>query len=341
MKNHTIENSATNPLIIQALQTQAQQLLPTITQALSARQYSEIAHQRLAQQNGTQTQNTEIQTIKDNCYQGLTRAKYPQFGDVMIKWQLNHYDNPYSANLSHEVDVLKSLNDLLQNQNNSAVIAPSILNYHKIDVQALAQNQKLTVLVMSYYPNGSFAQQLAHQKHLLLTDKQKHHFIKQTAHLVATLHHAGWLHNDIKPSNLLIDTVSINDGKGCSRMPNLVMIDFALAEMIHNPIKSNPAGTPAYLAPERWQGQDATAQSDVYAFGIMMFEILMGKRPFKISDQSSDSMIDWATQHCQQPVPRLPSEYSHYQFIIDGALAKRVEKRYRSMDEVLVYLKRL
>lgn len=341
MKNHTIENSATNPLIIQALQTQAQQLLPTITQALSARQYSEIAHQRLAQQNGTQTQNTEIQTIKDNCYQGLTRAKHPQFGHVMIKWQLNHHDNPYSASLSHEIDVLKSLNDLLQNQNNSAVIAPSILNYHKIDVQALEQHQQLTVLVMPYYSCGSLAKQLNGQTHSALTDAQKHHFIYQAAHLIAKLHHVGWLHNDIKPSNLLIDTVSINDGKGCSRMPNLVMIDFALAEMIHNPIKTNPAGTPAYLASERWQGQGATVQSDVYAFGIIVVEILMGKRPFKITAQSSDPMIDWATQHCQQPIPKLPSTYSHYQFIVNGALAKRVEKRYQTMEEVLVYLKRL
>ena len=338
MKNQTIQNSASNRLIIQALQAQAQQLLPLITQALSALQYSKIVHQRIAQQNALQTRDAETKITATSCYQGLTRAKHPQFGSVMIKWQLNVFENQDLSGLTHEYDVLKSLNALLQNQSAQKASVPSVLTCEKISIQAMGQSQQLMALVMPYYSNGNLAKQLTNQNRPSLTDNHKHHFIKQAAHLVAELHHAGCLHNDIKPSNILLNAALESGGHNISETSDLVMIDFALAQTIHQPINSNPAGTPAYLAPERWQGQRATIQSDIYAFGIMMVEILMGERPFKIAAESIDPMIDWATQHCQQPVPRLPSEYSSYQFIVDDALAKRVEKRYQSMDEVLANL---
>lgn len=341
MKNQTMQNSASNRLIIQALQTQAQQLLPLITQALSALQYSEIVHQRIAQQNALKTRGTETKTTATSCYQGLTRAKHPQFGSVMIKWQLNAFENHDLSGLTHEYDVLKSLNALLQNQSAQKAFVPSVLTCEKISIQAMEQSQQLTALVMPYYPNGNLAKQLTSQNGPSLTDNHKHHFIKQAAYLVAKLHQAGWLHNDIKPSNILLNAALENGGHNINETSELVMIDFALAEMMHQPINSNPAGTPAYLAPERWQGQRATIQSDIYAFGIMMVEILTSERPFKIAAESIDPVIDWATQHCQTPVPRLPLSYSGYQFIIDRVLAKRIEKRYQSMGEILLDLEKV
>ena len=338
MKNNTMKNSASNSSTIQA---QTQQLLPIITQALSVLQYSEIAHQRIGQQSTGQTKIGKAHSIENNRYEGLTRAKHSQFGSVMIKWQLDSHNSYFLSGLNHEVNVLISLNDLLLNQTNSTAIAPSVLAYHNLDIQVLGQSQQLTVLVMCYYASGNLAKQLRHQNHSLLTDTQKHHFINQTAHLIAELHHAGWLHNDIKPNNILLDRRLTDEGQNRSRMPDLLITDFALAERVDARVESKLAGTPAYLAPERWQGEGATVQSDVYAFGIMMVEILTGRRPFKINPQSSDPMIDWATQHCQHPIPRLPTEYSHYQCIVDGALAKRIEKRYQTMDKVILDLEEL
>lgn len=339
-----MKNSASNPLIIQALHAHAQQLLPTVTQAFSVLQYGEIVHQRIGQTNTAHTeksQNTQTQHIRKTGYQGLTRATHSQFGRVMIKWQLVSHASEVSSDLAHEINVLTSLNHLSQTQNHIAAIAPLILAEHNLDIQLLGQTEQLTAMVMCYYPNGSLAKQINSQKHGLLTDKQKHHFIKQTALLIANLHNAGWLHNDIKPSNILLDGISIDSANNSSKMPNLLMTDFALAEKNDKQRKAHLAGTPAYLAPERWQGQAATVQSDIYAFGIMIVEILTGKRPFNINTQSSDPMIDWATQHCQKPIPRLPTEYNHYQFIVDVALAKRVERRYQSMEVILEALKNL
>ena len=320
--------------MIQTLQTQSQLLLPTITQALSVLQYREITHQHIAQQNSNKKCQIAAKTL--TVYQGLTRAQHPQLGYVMIKWQLSADDDSQApSHLAHEANVLKSLNLLLNNQNSLTAIAPPILAYERLTVQISEQSQQLIMVIMPYYSNGSLANQLSAKNHLLLTDKIKNHFMVQSAYLIANLHKAGWLHNDIKPSNILLDSFLKNDTDSSSITAKLLLIDFALAESVGTLSKSNLAGTPAYLAPERWQGQSATVQSDIYAFGIMMVEILIGERPFKVNIESSDPMIDWAIQHCQQPVPNLPLAYSRYQCIVEKALAKRTVKRYQSMEEVL------
>lgn len=340
-----MKNNASNPSIIQALQARAQQLLPIISQSLLAENYNELRHQRLAEQKEEQiteqNQNAKAYDITNNHYQGLTRAHHSKFGEVMIKWALTPNSNPSLVDLNHEVDVLTAINALPQHSailatDKSIAIAPPILVYKTLTLQISEHLQQLTILVMPYYPNGSLSNQLTAQQHLLLTNKQKQHFIKKSASLITHLHQAGWLHNDIKPSNILLYDILSDQDKNSSAIPNLLLSDFALSESINAAnILNHPAGTPAYLAPERWQGQSATIQSDIYAFGIMMFEILIGERPFYGHSKEDNLLKGWAIQHCQAAIPTLPLEYSRYQNVINKALAKRVEKRYQRMEEVL------
>lgn len=343
MRNNTMENSASNPSITQALQAQAMQLLPIITQELDAQHFSEIVHQRIAQQSTEQTQDIKTQHVDNTYFQGLTRAQHPQFGSVMIKWQLSDGAYPIASDLTHEANILAAVNASSKIKDNA--IAPPLLAHHCVDVQILEQPQKLIIVVMPYYSNGSLASQLTASKHLSLIASQKHHFIMKSAHLIANLHQAGWLHNDIKPSNILLEGSDDNwpvDTMSNSLTPRLLLTDFALSQrMMVDNSQPNPAGTPAYLAPERWQGQSATIQSDIYAFGVMMVEILTGKRPFKVRANSNEKSKAWAIQHCQQPIPTLSAEYSHYQYMVEKALAKRVEKRYQKMDKILIDLKLL
>jgi len=343
-----MKNSASNPSITQALQAQAMQLLPIITQELDAQHFSEIVHQRIAQQSTEQTQGQHVpfvktQHIENTYFQGLTRAQHPQFGSVMIKWQLSDGAYPIVSDLTHEADILATVNASSKIKDNA--IAPPLLAHHCVDVQILKQLQHLVIVVMPYYPNGSLASQLTASKHLSLIALQKHHFIMKSAYLIGNLHQAGWLHNDIKPSNILLDTSCdsslSNSADNSSIMPHPLLTDFALAERFNEIKEGSPAGTPAYLAPERWQGQGATVHSDIYALGIMMVEILAGRRPFQVSVNSNDKLKAWAIKHCQQPIPKLSSEYSRYQPIVDKALAKRVERRYQDLDKVLIDLRLL
>ena len=334
-----MKNSASIPSTIQAgakqaLQRQAQQILPVLNGLFLDWHYSEIAHQRISQQ----THNSEINNSEIN-YQGLTRGQHPQFGQVMIKWQLSTDANQNLADLIYEAGILKSINSLSTSKNNLKsrlpVIAPPILAYDNFTIQILKPSSQLIILVMPYYPNGSLATQLHSRNHSLLTLQRKHQFIVQSAQLIANLHNAGWLHNDIKPSNILLDGFMPNHADNSSIIPNLLLTDFALAEPISRSVGASLAGTPAYLAPERWQGHGATVQSDIYAFGVMITEILVGARPFNIDSLNDEPLREWVIQHCQQTIPTLPLEYSRYQSIVDKVLAKQVQKRYQSMKEVL------
>lgn len=344
-----MKNSASNLTTIQVLQVQAVQILPPVTAALSKLGYAEIVHQRIAQQNTDQNGSANVY-VSDVAYQGLIRAQQSQFGRVMIIWQLDTHRMQQELGLPYEVGILKELNHLCLSQTHAkpvSFIAPPVLSYEALQIQVLQQSWQLSLLTMPYYTNGSLASLIDGKKHRSLIDKHKQQLILQAAHLINNLHQVGWLHNDIKPSNILLEILQANDADNSSISFRLLLNDFALAERFERADENNrvdshkSAGTPAYLAPERWQGQSATLQSDIYAFGIMMYQLLIGERPFKVASQSSEPLRDWALQHCQQPIPSLPIEYEHYQTIINRALAKHVEKRYRSMEEVLRDLKKL
>lgn len=335
-----MKNSASNLPTIQAikqtLRRQAVQLLPELSGALTKLGYDEIAHQRISQQNNDQKHH-----VRAISYQGLTRARHSKFGRNMIKWELSHNSNHKLSTLRHEVAVLTALNNSQSTgtQDNLQAIAPLALAFKTLYVQILEQRWQLNLLAMPYYENGSLAQQLSNKNYPLLSNERKQKVIKQVAHLIANLHKAGWLHNDIKPSNVLLDgsfdNALPNSVDNSNITSNLLLTDFALAGNFHKLNSATPAGTPAYLAPERWEGLGATVQSDIYAFGIMLYEVLTGERPFKVDNQICEPLKEWAVQHCQQPIPTLPLEYQSYQGIINKALAKRVERRYKSIEEVL------
>lgn len=96
----------------------------------------------------------------------------------------------------------------------------------------------------------------------------------QLAEGLHSLHHAGKIHRDVKPSNVLV----ANDGR-------VVLLDFGLAREIRVPAKEETleegiAGTVAYMAPEQAAGRKTTPASDWYSVGVMLFEALTGRRPF-------------------------------------------------------------
>jgi serine/threonine-protein kinase len=103
---------------------------------------------------------------------------------------------------------------------------------------------------------------------------------------VAALHEHGFVHRDIKPANVMFD----RDG-------HLFVTDFGLASLRRRAPGGRPAaGTPGYMAPEAFSGK-AGAQADVYAMGVMLYELLAGRSPF------SGDLEALREQHCTAPLP--------------------------------------
>jgi serine/threonine-protein kinase len=136
---------------------------------------------------------------------------------------------------------------------------------------------------------------------------------------LAAAHDRGLLHRDLKPSNVMID------GRGHARIT-----DFGLAvKRTDDHTPGDFAGTPAYMAPERLHGAQATAQSDLYALGLILYETFTGQPALK-----ADTPEDWRQAHASS-TPRRPSLLSRdvepaVERVILQCLEKEPERRPRS-----------
>ncbi len=108
---------------------------------------------------------------------------------------------------------------------------------------------------------------------------------------LASAHDKGVLHRDLKPSNVMID------GRGRAKIT-----DFGLAVGVEDDKGgAEVSGTPAYMAPEQLAGRGASIQSDIYALGLVLYEVFTGRKAFE-----AVNLADWKRKHTEEP-PTAPS----------------------------------
>lgn len=159
--------------------------------------------------------------------------------------------------------------------------------------------------------------------------------LDQLLSALGAAHAAGVVHRDLKPGN-----VFLADARDGSRVVKLV--DFGVAKLVREQV--GPAtvtgailGTPEYMAPEQIRGNTISAATDLYAVGVMAFQMLTGERPFK-GDQ-----LQVLFAHVEQPPPRpsslAPGIPSELDAIVLRLLAKHPAERPESADAVRRALK--
>jgi serine/threonine protein kinase len=173
-------------------------------------------------------------------------------------------------------------------------------------------------LVMELVPGEALSSVLDREK--ILPATKVLNYVAQTAAALYAAHQAGLVHRDIKPGNLLITpdgTVKITDF-GIAR----------LADQVPLTATGQVMGTVQYLAPEQAGGKPASPLTDVYSLGIVAYEALAGKRPFR-----GESQVAIALAQIKEAPPALPSSIpEEVRALVMSCMAKKPEGRPASAE---------
>ena len=172
-------------------------------------------------------------------------------------------------------------------------------------------------LSMEYFPDGDLRRRLR----LGVTAEEALALSIQITRALRALHQAGALHRDLKPGNVLM--------RGADK---IALTDFGLAKQLAMDLEmTDPGlifGTPHYMSPEQGHGQEIDARTDLYSLGILLYEMLVGEKPY--TDSNPMAII---YKHRHSPIPRLPEELGLLQPLIDRLLAKLPAGRYDSASD--------
>lgn len=195
---------------------------------------------------------------------------------------------------------------------------------HILKVFDYGRQDDLIYLVMELLPGGSLTD-LIKRKPLDLPDAVR--LLDQVGDALDYAHGLGIIHRDLKPQNVLLDA------RG-----NAILTDFGIAKLLNETTALTHSGiamgTPFYMSPEQCQGGTIDARSDLYALGIMLFEMLTGDVPFK-----SDTPISLLYMHINQAPPSVrqnrPDLPEAVELVIRKALAKQPAARFQSAGEMV------
>jgi len=143
----------------------------------------------------------------------------------------------------------------------------------------------------------------------------------EIASALAAIHAAGIIHRDLKPANILMRMTG-----------EAVIADFGIAKQLGAALSFTrhdvAIGTPYYMSPEQARGGMVGPAADIYALGVLYFELLTGKRPFEGTTPN-----ELMSMHLNAPVPLVPTRFSAHQPVIDKLMAKNASDRYANAEE--------
>ena len=191
-----------------------------------------------------------------------------------------------------------------------------------VTVYSVRQRGDLTFIVMKYIEGRTLDQVLSTRG--ALDEVVVATIGSRVAEALHFAHAHGVVHRDIKPSNIIIDS----QGRP-------VVTDFGIAKVGSSPsltVAGSTLGTPTYMSPEQCRGLPATAASDQYSLGVMIYELVTGRAPF------SGNLFELLGAHTNDPPPRIRDSKANTDPALEAAiermLAKEPTERFSSLGDV-------
>lgn len=204
-----------------------------------------------------------------------------------------------------------------------ALSATSLTNPNIVSIYDVGEDGDMHYIVMEYIKGKTLKQYI--QEFSPLSAARSVHIMKQLTSAIAHAHENGIIHRDIKPQNILMD----EEG-------NVKITDFGIATSLGATSftqTNSVIGTVHYLSPEQARGGVATMKSDIYALGIVFYELLTGELPF-----SGESAVSIALKHLQAETPSVrefdASIPQSVENIVLKATAKDQNHRYSNAEEM-------
>src|ERR1700730_10839964 len=219
---------------------------------------------------------------------------------------------------------LASHPEILRRFKQELILAREVTHRNVIRIFDLGQAQGIKFITMEYV-EGRDLRGLIHEKGKMAPDEAVPIVLQMAAALEAA-HHAGVVHRDLKPQNAMVD----KDGR-------VYVMDFGIARSLETPGMTQTGalmGTPEYMSPEQAKGEKVDARSDLFALGIIFYEMLTGISPFKA--ETAMAMMFKRTQERATPLAQLnlgvPGAISD---IVSKCLEIKPEERYQSAREII------
>lgn len=203
----------------------------------------------------------------------------------------------------------------------------SLEHLHILPVYAYGIENQYAFLAMRLLRGGSVKDLIENTKPLPLERAVR--IFDQTAQAIAYAHSQGIIHRDIKPGNILLD----EDG-------NAYLMDFGLARLVDSKEQltrsDSLVGTAAYMAPEQLRGETLDNRADIYAMGILLYEMVCGCLPFEL--ESDSDVIAVLYKHLEES-PRPPTEHNpdippELEAVILRALVKDPAQRFQEVRDM-------
>lgn len=240
----------------------------------------------------------------------------------------------YQTSMKREVAIKVLPEELADNAdyiarfNREAETLTKLEHPHIVPIYDYGMVNGVPYVVMRLLTGGSLTQRLTQKGIPTITETRQ--VIQHIASALDYAHHHGVIHRDIKSSNVMFD------GQG-----NAYLTDFGIARLLQATTGLTATGmamgTPSYMAPEQWKGQDATPQTDIYAMGVLLYAMVTGRLPFE-----APTPYALMEKHINE-MPLAPSELrseisNDLTGVIEKALAKSPKNRFQSGSELVTAL---